>query len=91
MRFVIPLAALCLTAAVLGYRLGAARPEEGDALARAAAIYVSEVPGTETRNCAARPGEGQVWLIVACGLPETPERRVYALDRAGELIAPPGI
>lgn len=91
MRFAFPLAALCLTAAVLGYRLGAARPDETTAIARAAEIYASEVPGGEARACAARPGEGRVWLMVECGLPGSPERRVYALDHSAQLIAPPGI
>ena len=76
---------------MLGYRLGAARPDEGEAIAGAAAIYVSEVPGAEAYACAGRLGEGRVWIIVECGLPGSPERRVYALDRAGELFVPPGI
>lgn len=78
-------------AAVLGYRLGVARPDESTAIARAAAIYLSEVPEGEAWACAARPGEGRVWLVVGCGLPGSPERRVYALDRAGQLVVPPGI
>ena len=91
LRFSIPLGALCLMAAVLGFWMGSARPDENEAIARVAAHYQSEVPEAEALACAARPGEGRVWLVVGCGVPGSPERRVYTLDRAGELLIPSGI
>ena len=77
----LPLVMLCALAAYAGLRLRA--PDVGDAIARVAQVHERARPGAAKDACAAAPGTGEAWLIVACG-PEV--RTVYRLDRRGRIL-----
>ncbi|RYH03094.1 hypothetical protein EU805_05010 [Salipiger sp. IMCC34102] len=83
--WLLPIAALTLSAGYLGWRLG--QPvSEGEVIARVAAFYVQEAPdGAARTDCLGRPGRGRVWLRVICTHPAGTVF-VYAADRRGRLV-----
>lgn len=78
-------AALTLLAALAGFRFGLnAQPlTETQAIEQIAARYVRETGGAAT-DCQARPGQGDIWLIVNCGA------QTYKIDRKGQDVVPVG-
>ncbi|QFU08331.1 hypothetical protein PARPLA_02930 [Rhodobacteraceae bacterium THAF1] len=78
----LPVLLVCVLAAVYGLRLRA--PDMGEAIERVARLHADRVPGAKASDCAATPGDGNAWLVVACG---DAVRTVYRLDRSGRVIA----
>jgi len=76
--------ALVLTAAVLGFVAGRTwQPlEESHVIALVAERFAQET-GQPATLCAARPGQGQIWLVVACG------QTVYHVDHKGRVVDRP--
>ncbi len=79
----LPFLMLVLVAIGLGLVLGTRRVgrDEGAVIADVAAHHARTIGDG---HCAARPGTGTVWLVVACG--EGDRRRIYRIDAAGRIV-----
>lgn len=78
-----PLLLLIALTAIVGLRLARDGPDQGAATARVAEAHARrEGPAP----CAARPGSGEVWLVVTCG--REAARRVYRVGPGGRILDP---
>ena len=82
----LPLGALCLLAAIVGWRMGSI-PSETDLITAYAARYVSEAPaGAALTDCAAtNHPQADVRMIVACHHPGG-QRFTYLVGPRGQLV-----
>ncbi len=84
--FLLPFAILLVMAGLFAFRQGYifANLTETDVINIYAAKYVAETGGALT-DCVARPGEGPVWIEVACRSNDG-EGRIYPVDKRGALL-----
>ncbi|MEM8577650.1 MAG: hypothetical protein AAGF60_07340 [Pseudomonadota bacterium] len=88
----LPFGGLLAAVAVLGLRYGgqAAALTETDVINTYAARYVAaQGEGARLTDCVARPGQGEVWLVVSCTAPGGTPIYDYHVNRFGALIDPP--
>ena len=86
----LPFIGLVVLAGYVGYRMGSvALPSEGEVIARWADEYVGWAGGSAMpTDCYARPGQGEVWMIITC-VPDAPKQSItYHVTRNGQLASP---
>lgn len=89
----LPFAAMVALAGYIGFQLGSVSlPSEGEVIARWANEYSSWAGGSaDPTDCSARPGQGDVWMIITC-VPDAPQQSItYHVARTGQLVSPQNI
>lgn len=86
----LPFAAIVVLSGYFGFQIGrAAPPSEGEVIARWADEYTRWAgEGASPTDCSAKPGMGEVWMVITCVPNGTLQSITYHVTRAGELARP---